>query len=85
MSHDNKIQVILCMGSSCFSRGSKDTLRLLEDYIQSHKLESVVQLKGTLCKNSCKNGPNLSINGISYDNVKPSTAIDILKHNMQNF
>ena len=45
MNADNKkLKVNICLGSSCFSRGSKDTLLLLQEYIQSHDLEDTITL-----------------------------------------
>jgi NADH:ubiquinone oxidoreductase subunit E len=84
MNNDNKkIKVNLCLGSSCFSRGSKNTLLLLEEYIKSHDLEGIVDITGNLCKNKCKEGPNLSINGQLYGHMEPAAAIDILKHHIK--
>jgi NADH:ubiquinone oxidoreductase subunit E len=81
--NDKKLKVNLCLGSSCFSRGSKNTLETLEEYIQCHGLQEQVELIGNLCQNKCKDGPNMSIDGKSYGHIDPASAIDILKHHVE--
>ena len=77
-----KINVNICLGSSCFSRRSKNTLESLQDYIDKNSLNDIVELKGSLCKNDCKNGPNITINGRNFGKIDPASAIDILKSHL---
>ena len=76
------IEVTLCMGSSCFSRGSNRSLILLQEYIKNNHLESNVLIKGCLCSSNCQDGPNLKIEDKEYKNVDPTVVIDILRHHL---
>jgi len=79
------VDTCICMGSSCFSRGNNKTLEIIKEYLLQNKLENSVNLRGSLCEGNCKNGPNLSINGVSYDNVDKNSIIDILEHHLKPF
>jgi NADH:ubiquinone oxidoreductase subunit E len=77
MDNEDKIMVVVCMGSSCFSRGNSLTLKMLQDYIRDSGIEGRVELKGSLCEDDCKCGPNISINGIRY---REASAAACLQH-----
>ena len=49
-----------------------------------NELNNQVILKGSLCEGRCKEGPNISIDGVAYDHVDRSTIIDILGHHLKN-
>lgn len=84
MEQENKeIKIVICMGSSCFSRGNNTALLLLQDYIKEQGLEGRVCLEGSLCEEACKAGPNIIINGKRYEEVAPSTAVDLLKFHLK--
>jgi NADH:ubiquinone oxidoreductase subunit E len=56
-------EIAICMGSSCFSRGNTRHLEIIKEYLAAHGLEAHVELVGHLCEGQCKQGPNLKING----------------------
>lgn len=66
-----KKEIVICLGSSCFSRGSKKTVQLIKDYIHEHQLEDKVFFHGTHCSGNCANGPILKIDEKEYQNVSP--------------
>ena len=73
------IEVKLCMGSSCFSRGNNTALKLLQDYVGNQGLQDNVVISGSLCEELCNTGPHMFVDGEHYCNVDPSTVIDLLK------
>ncbi len=76
-----KIQV--CMGSSCFARGNNRNLQVIVKYLKDNGLDATVELSGLRCCNFCSKGPNISIDGVEYDNVDSGTLIDILDKNFK--
>jgi len=65
MKNDRFFGIIeLCMGSSCYCRGNRTLAADLKDLIAKRNWENLVTIKGCLCKDTCANGPNISINGI---------------------
>ena len=55
------IEMQICLGSSCFSRGNKDVVMFIKDYLKKNHLEDKVIFKGARCMSLCSNGPNLKI------------------------
>lgn len=73
-----RIQIKLCMGSSCFTRGNEVILQIIKDFIAAHQLEEIVDFRGHLCKGKCNCGPNISINTTDYGDIKESDIMLIL-------
>lgn len=77
------VDVEMCMGSSCFSRGGNRALVLVQTYLKENGLEDRVHVRGHLCQGKCQDGPNLVIDGRAYDRVDPAVALDLLKHHLE--
>ncbi|MFP4363329.1 MAG: NAD(P)H-dependent oxidoreductase subunit E [Spirochaetia bacterium] len=74
-------EIVICMGSSCYSRGNADLLGVLEKWIEKNNRNEQVFLKGCLCMESCSNGPHIRINGKIYENASLDTVIEALEWN----
>ena len=77
---EDKIKVCICLGSSCFSRGSKEALDVLQKYVKDNNLESLVDISGSLCEGNCQDGPNVKINGERHTGITPGVLIDLVKY-----
>lgn len=75
-------EIRICMGSSCFSRGNRHTLHLLQKYLTDHQLERDVILKGNHCFNECSKGPILKIDTRVYEEVNKDNIIEILEQEL---
>ena len=73
------IEMQICLGSSCFSRGNKDVVMFIREYIRKNHLEDKVIFKGARCMGHCSNGPSLSINGVVIEGVTLSKIESILE------
>lgn len=80
-----KIQIKLCMGSSCFTRGNEEILQLIKDFIATNQLEEKVDFRGHLCKGTCNCGPNISINNTDYTEINESAIRLILNKELSPF
>lgn len=67
----------ICLGSSCFSRGNRDVVTFIRDYLKRNHLEDKVTFKGARCMGLCSNGPNLRINDKVIEGVTLS-GLEIL-------
>lgn len=72
-------EVVVCLGSSCFARGNAQNLNALEAYLQSHMLREYVQIRGCLCQDECKLGPNVTVCGTHHHDVTVSKLREILQ------
>ena len=80
-----KIELTICMGSSCFSRGNKRHLQIIQDFIKEYALEDYVELKGNHCFGLCSEGPVLEINGRIYKCINEQKLYDVLNEAFQAY
>ncbi len=81
-----KVVIQICMGSSCFSRGNRHTLKVIQQYLRDHNLEGDVVLKGNHCFSDCSKGPVVKINDVLYEHVDRENIMELLERtfNVQN-
>jgi NADH:ubiquinone oxidoreductase subunit E len=75
---DTRIELIICLGSSCFSRGNKKILALIQEYIHKNGLENKVNFHGNRCFDNCARGPVLRIGNQSYYEVGEANVEELL-------
>lgn len=73
------IEMHICLGSSCFSRGNKEVVSFIRDYLKRNHLEDKVVFKGARCMGHCSNGPNLRINDVINEGVTLARIEGILE------
>lgn len=73
-----RTEIVICLGSSCFSRGNKKTLRVIQDYLTNRNLKDKVFFHGAHCLGQCENGPLLKIGGKIYEHVTADNVTALL-------
>ena len=71
------VEMQICLGSSCFSRGNKEVVIFIKEYLKKHHLEDKVILRGARCMGNCSEGPNMMIGEKMHQNVT-RTSIEAL-------
>ena len=71
-------EIVVCMGSACFSRGNARTVPVIQEYLREKGLEQAVKVTGILCQNRCRQGPNLDIDGQCLCGVDPTALGELL-------
>ena len=79
-----RIEMQICLGSSCFSRGNRDVVAFIREYLKKNHLEDRIIFKGARCMNLCSNGPNLRINERIIEGVTLSRIEVILEKEFGN-
>jgi NADH:ubiquinone oxidoreductase subunit E len=69
----------ICLGSSCFSRGNREVVQVIRDYLRKNHLDDKVILRGARCMNRCSEGPFLIINGRTFAGIGISDIDKILE------
>ena len=67
------MKVIICIGSSCHLKGSRQVVENLQALVKENQLEDQVELGGTLCMGDCVNGVNVTVDGEKHS-VSPDTT-----------
>jgi len=78
------IEMQICLGSSCFSRGNKDIVMFMKDYLKKNHLDDTVIFKGSHCMGSCSSGPNLKINGRMIEDIRMANIVEIMEREFGN-
>ena len=66
------------MGSSCFVRGNKENLKIIQDFLKEHNLKAEISVDGVLCTNDCNHGPNICFNGEWFTEIDSNQKIRTL-------
>lgn len=69
-----KLQVKVCVGSSCHIRGGTGTLKALEVLIQNSGKSDDVELSADLCLDNCMEAPNVVVDGLVHGGITPEKA-----------
>ncbi|NLA23376.1 MAG: (2Fe-2S) ferredoxin domain-containing protein [Bacteroidales bacterium] len=75
----DKLEIKICLGSSCFSRGNKEIVDFIQNYLSKNDLNDKTDLKGGHCFGDCSNGPKVKINGKVYNNINQDKLLEILE------
>jgi NADH:ubiquinone oxidoreductase subunit E len=77
-----RYEMQICLGSSCFSRGNKEVVQFIRDYLRKNHLEDRVVFKGARCLGHCSNGPNLIINERVIEGIGIAQVEKILENEL---
>jgi NADH:ubiquinone oxidoreductase subunit E len=73
----------ICLGSSCFSRGNRDVVIFVRDYLKKHHLDDKVVFRGGRCMGNCSKGPNILVNGKLIEGVSLAVIEGILQKELE--
>ncbi len=62
-------EIEICLGSSCFSRGNREVVQVLREYLRKNHLDDKVVLRGARCMDRCSEGPFIIINGKMFAQI----------------
>ena len=76
-------KVVVCIGSSCHLKGSRQVVEELQKLIDQNNLKEEVELAGTFCMGNCQKGVSVKLNdqlfSVSPQSVKEFFENEILK------
>ena len=67
------IKIIVCIGSSCHIKGSRQVVEQLQYLIAENNLGDKVELGGTFCMGKCQQGVCVTVND-SLHSVTPESV-----------
>lgn len=68
------LTIYLCLGSSCYVRGSEQVAKALQTSIERHGLQEQVDIVGTFCLEHCSMGVTLKIDEQVFKEVYAETV-----------
>ena len=81
---DDKVEVKVCMGTSCYLKGGQDLLHHLGRYVADNQLQASVRPKATFCFEACDQGPNVEIDGEVIHHCTLPVAVDALNKALES-
>ncbi len=72
MNNNEKKHIIrICLGSSCYTRGNAENLKIIQEYVEGNQIQSTLDFRGHLCNENCNRGPVITIDNTTYEEVQP--------------
>ena len=65
--------VAICIGSSCYLKGSRQVVEELQELVAEHNLKEKVELTGAFCMGECGHGVSVKVDGKLFS-VSPETT-----------
>lgn len=59
--HEASVEVNVCVGTSCFLKGSQEILASMGDKIEQEHWNGRINLKATFCSENCAHGPTVTV------------------------
>ena len=60
------MNITVCIGSSCYLKGSRDVVERLERLILERGLKDKIELRGSFCMGQCQTGVSVLVDDIYY-------------------
>ena len=78
-----KLEVNVCVGTSCFVRGSQALLQSLIGHIEERGLQHAVDVKATFCFERCGRGPTITVGDTLIEKCTFEKACDALNNELE--
>lgn len=84
-SEKNKLEISVCVGTSCYLKGSQDLLHKLIDHVDDNNLQEKVDIKATFCLEQCDRGPSVTINGNTLEKCTLEKACQVMDSELKKY
>ncbi len=73
----------ICIGSSCYLKGSQQLVELFQKEIETRKLDAEITLAGCFCKGLCnREGVTVVIDDVPYTGITPEKFTEFFRENV---
>lgn len=73
-----KKEVVICLGSSCFARGNKQLVKVVNDYLRDRNLLNDVRFHGQRCFGQCAVGPSMKLDDKLLERLDEESVVTLL-------
>ncbi|HEY3297410.1 MAG TPA: NADH-dependent [FeFe] hydrogenase, group A6 [Armatimonadota bacterium] len=80
---EKKLEINVCVGTSCMIRGSQQLLREMIDYIEERGLQTAVDVRATFCFERCSKGPTIAIGDSVIEKCTVEKACSVLEKELE--
>lgn len=79
----NKTEIIICLGSSCFARGNKKMVQVIQQFLKQNYLEDKVLFRGAHCFGQCGDGPVIKVDDEFIRTADEGEVVAFLKNHFR--
>ena len=76
------MNVLVCIGSSCHLKGSRQVIDQLQSLIEENGLQEKVNLAGTFCMSQCQQGVCVTVDG-AFHSVTPDSVVAFFEEHVK--
>ncbi len=77
------VDVEVCVGSSCFLKGSEEIINRMQKAIADHQLDDEILLAGSFCTGACNRvGVTIKVDEEVFTGITPETFDAFFKENI---
>ncbi len=74
------LTIVVCVGSSCYVRGSEDLAETFDSLIRQRGLTARVEVTGAFCMDQCSMGVSVRVGDKVYHSIDPQSAVSFFEH-----
>ncbi len=74
------VKVSICLGSACHMKGAYATTKLFQDEIDRAGIKDKVELTGSFCMGSCKDGPCVRVNDVKFTHIDADHVAELIQN-----
>ncbi len=74
------LTIVVCVGSSCYVRGSEGLAETFDSLIKARGLAARVEVSGAFCMDQCSMGVSVRVGDRTYRCVDPRTALSFFEN-----
>ncbi len=78
----DQLEVVICLGSSCFARGNKQLVQIVKKYLDDHNLMHKLKFRGKHCFGNCEHGPSMMIGQKRFEHLDSEMVLEILEREL---
>ncbi len=82
-SRETSVEISVCVGTSCYLKGSQNILRALIKHIEDEGLNHLVDVKATFCFERCGRGPTVQVGETVIEKCTFEKAKDVLAKELE--
>lgn len=82
---EKKIQITVCMGSSCFARGNNGLPKLVREFLVRKGVLERVSFKGQHCTSNCSKGPVVIVGNDVIEGVGLANFAELIDAKLEKY
>ncbi|GHT60721.1 iron hydrogenase [Endomicrobiia bacterium] len=80
---NNNIKVNVCFGNNCTTKGSKEILKHIVNFVEQENRKDKVDIIASICLEKCSKGPNIKVAGKTIEHCTTKAAEEAIRAELE--